>query len=359
MVQHANDGKLQGLACEALARLMQVGELVVVKAIVQTMLGHANANAVPVCCKALARLQEGGICRSHQVLDVMLPLTESQPAQLEVQLRAANATQWLVHAGTIGEGEASSRAPSLLNAQWAQLLTRFAGADREEAEQTTRFHAEVQTVFHEEVVRHFEYEAAERSLHLLQKKVPGVQRLQEVVRCLVENVEDYRSRLEARELAWDETQSLLVPLDRSLREDLCDKALVSMETGIMESLKAAALEHSPCAEERLMARTDSLRSQCAALLARKTEVTQVHQERTMQLRREVMLFEAVEHLELRAESDVSTTQIRSARYMVDFVEPLTPPEAVQRLRVRLDRLANIAQIPQELRRYVHSPVKRI
>merc|ERR1712100_484037 len=106
-----------GLACEALARLMQVGELVVVKAIVQTMLGHPDGNAVPVCCKALARLQEGGICRSHQVLDVMLPFTESQPSQLEVQLRAANATQWLVHAGTIGEGEASSRAPSLLNAQ--------------------------------------------------------------------------------------------------------------------------------------------------------------------------------------------------------------------------------------------------
>merc|ERR1712232_808107 len=97
-----------------------------------------------------------------------------------------------------------------------------------------------QTVFHEEVVAHFEYEAAERSLHLLQRRAPGTRRLREVLRCLVENLEDYQSRLDARELVWDPTQQRLIPLDSRLREDLCSKALGSMESGLIESLQAAA-----------------------------------------------------------------------------------------------------------------------
>jgi hypothetical protein len=136
-----------------------VGELVVVKSIVQNMLCNEDPAAVPAGCKALARLQDGGICRSHQIIDILIPLTESQPTQLQLQERAGKATQWLVRAGSICEAEAKDRAPYLLNAQWPQLLARFAGADQAEAEQTVRFHAEVQSVFHQEVVKHFEYEA--------------------------------------------------------------------------------------------------------------------------------------------------------------------------------------------------------
>lgn len=337
MVTHAEDEKLQGLVCEALARLMQVGELVVVKEFLEAMLSHADVNVVDVCCKALSRLHDGGICRSNQILDVLLPLSESRPAELRLQQRAASAAQRLVHAGTISEVESRSRAPSLLNAQWAQLLARFVGADGEEAESTTRFHADVQTVFHEEVVKHFEYEAAERSLHLHQRRAPGTQRLLEVVRCLVENLEDYHGRLEARELAWDPSQKRLIPLDKGVREELCAKALVSMEVGLIESLQAVATAESAQSEGLLAIRTGRLRSDCAALLQRKTQATQVHQECTRL--REVMLFEAVEHLELRASVDVSKTQIRSALHMVEMVESITPPEAVERLRARLDHLA--------------------
>jgi hypothetical protein len=161
-----------------------------------------------------------------------------------------------------------------------------------------------------------------------------------VVRCLVENLEDYQGRLEARELVWDPNQQCLIPLDKRLREDLCSKALCSMETGLVESLKAAAArEECPEDEQLLSERTKRLRGQCAALLDRKTDATQVLEERTMKLRREVMLFEAVEHLELHGSAGVSITQVRSAMHMVDMVEPIAPPEAVQRLRARLDRLA--------------------
>jgi len=286
----------------------------------------------------LARLRESGICRAEQILDVLLPLTESQPANLELQQRAATALQWLVQARAITEPLARRRAAALLGAQWVQILARFAGADGEEARQTTRFHAYVQAIFHEEVVKHFEYEAAERCLQLTQRQVPGTICLREVVRCLVENLEDYQGRLEARELAWDSSQRCLVPLDEKLRSNLCLQALSNMEPVLMDALKAASTAEAAGCEDLLSRRTRQFRTDCAALLDRKTETTQAHQERTMELRREVMLFEAVEYLELHP-LVTSTTQVRTALHMLEMVEAIAPLDAVERLRIRLDRLA--------------------
>lgn len=68
--------------------------------------------------------------------------------------------------------------------------------------------------------------------------------------------------------------------------------------------------------------------------------TQQHQERTVELRRDVMLFEAVEYLEMRG-SAVSATQVRTALHMLEIVhvEGLAPPDATDRLRARLETLA--------------------
>jgi len=347
MITHASDEKLQVLACEALARMFQAGELAVLRPMAQTMLGHSKSSAVDVCCRALARLHDGGIFKTNTIFDVLLSMTEDQPTLLQFQQRAASATQLMVHAGAISETEVMKRAPALLSRQWVQLLRRFLGADLEGADQTTRFHAEVQTVFHEEVVKHFEYEAAERCSHLLERNASGTHRLHEVMRCLVENLEDYQSRLDARELAWDPAERRLVPLDSELRDNLCAQALASMEGGLIESLKAVAAADSLQGQEVLKKRTGRLQNECAALLERKTEATQVHQERTTELRRDVMVFEAVEHLELRAAIDLSTTQVRSALHMLQIVESMAPPDSVERLRARLHHLVEGLQ-PQPL-----------
>ena len=51
------------------------------------------------------------------------------------------------------------------------------------------------------------------------------------------------------------------------------------------------------------------------------------------MRREVMLFEAVEYLELHA-AEISATQISSALHMLEVAEPVAAPEAIERLRER-------------------------
>lgn len=341
MVGHPRDDKLQALACEALARLAQAGSSAVAKAIIQAMLGHEDANAVCVCCWALLRLNESEICRPSQIMDVLVPLTESQPGKFELQRRASDALRWLVKARVIEEVVAKKLAPNLLSVQWAHLLARFDNASQEEAKTSNEFHASVQAMFHEEVVKHFEYEASERCLHLCRRGVSGADCLLEVVKCLVENLEDYHVRLEARELVWDSALGKLVPLDDQLRRHLCEEASRQMEYGFIEALQAAAAGASAHAEQQLLSRRRSLlRSECAALLDRKTEATQQHQERTMELRREVMLFEAVEYLEM-VSSGVSATQVRTALHMLETVEVegLAPPDALERVRARLECLA--------------------
>jgi len=337
MVAHPDDARLQDLGCEALARLAQSGEPAVVRASVQTLVGHADRCAIEVCCSALVRLRGSGICHGAHILDVLLSLTESQPANLEVQRRASTALRQLVRSGAVELEEARARATPLLSVQWEHLLARFAGAEGEEAQLNSRFHEEVQALFHEEVARHFEYEAAERTLHLVRRGAPGRERLREVVRCLVENLEDYQSRLEARELAWDAEVRHLVALDEHLRQRLTREALDGMELGLVASLREAASGGTETAR-RLSARRARLRAECAALLDRKTEATQAHQERASELRREVMLFEAVEYLELHA-AEASTTQVRTAMHMLRAAAPAAPSDAVERLRDRLGHLA--------------------
>jgi len=338
MVAYAHDTRLQDVACEALARLVQAGESLVVKAVVQAALWRDEPGVVEACCQALARLRSSGVFQPGHILDTLLPLTESQPSHLMIQYRASALLRGLVRASAIDEAAAAQRAAPLLSAQWANLLARFEGAAREEAAETQRFHADVQALFHEEVGKHFEYESAERSLHLLRRREPPMQRLKEVVRCLVENLEDYQSRLQARELAWDAEEQSLVPLSACLCEKLSAEAVGCMEMGLVDAFRDAASAEGSHGESTLSRRTAIFRAECAALLDKKTEATQSHHERMEDLRREVMLFEAVEYLELHSK-DASATQIRTARYMLSAAEEVAPPEALVRLRSRLEFIA--------------------
>lgn len=342
MVAHGRDAKLHGLACEALARLAQAGTAAILKAGVQTMLTHEDRSLVSVCCGALLRLGESGIGGAADILDVLLPLSESQPANLELQHRASLALQLMVRDGAVDGSTARRRAAPLLSAQWAHLLARFLGAEAEEAKLDGAFHAEVQVLFHEEVLRHFEYEASERCSHLLAHGASGTHCLREVLRCLVENLEDYCSRLDARELAWDAAAGRLVRLDGPLRRRLAAEALAAMEAGLLATLRAVAAAATAGTPGRgqLAERTARLRAECAALLDRKTEATQAHQELATELRREVMLFEAVEYLELQeARGEAGATQVRSALHMLDLAAPVAPADALERLRERLGGLA--------------------
>lgn len=338
MVAHPCDEKIQSLACEALARLAQAGEAFIVKKIVQAMLSKRDKSALKVCCAALARLRESELLTPELILNVLLPLAESQPSHIALQHRAACALQWLVRVGAVGKRAVQKAGASwLLSAQWAELLARFEGADSDEQQLNSRFHADVQALFHEEVSAHFEYEAAERCLHLHRRGAPGPRRLEDVVRCLVENLEDYKDRAAARGLAWDQQEGKLVPLDAARQGRLVGEALDGVEFSLIDALKAAAVS-GPCGEDLLLRRTAHFRCECAVLLDRKTEATQMHQEQAMEYRREVMLFEAVEYLELQAAA-AGPTQIRTALHMLDMVAPVAPPDAIEALRPRLDRLA--------------------
>jgi len=156
------------------------------------------------------------------------------------------------------------------------------------------------------------------------------------MKCFAENLEDYEARLDARELAWDHSKGNLVQLDAALRRRLKDEVVQSMEAGLIAALQSAARgdQHG---ESSLQRRRSLLRADCSALLDQKTEATQAHHERMAELRREVMLFEAVEYLELHGAA-VNSTQVRTAYYMLQEAEPCAPLDAIERLRERLSRL---------------------
>jgi len=336
MVVHASDRRLQDLASESLARFAQAGARAVLSRVVRTLLDHEDPEAIHVCCGALLRMLESGICASGELLDVISELAECQPECFQLQQRASSALQWLVHAGAIDQTVAKKRAPSL-DAQWVRLLARFAAADRERGRRELHFHAGLQAAFHEEVAKRFEYEAAERCLEAVRRGESGVGRIREVLRCLVENLEDYSGRLEVREMAWDDARGCLQPLDATLRRHLLDGAIGSTERSLVAALCAAAGARGPDSEEFLVQHAASLRAECEALLRRKTQITEIHQEQTRGLRPEVILFEALAQLERGPEPAVPA-QLRAAARMLAEVERTCDPDAVDLLRRRLARL---------------------
>lgn len=185
-----------------------------------------------------------------------------------------------------------------------------------------------------------EYEAAERSLQLQQKQPPGKECLLEVIRCYVENLEDYQARSQARDLAWDAEDQRLVPLDAPRRAQMSEEICRRMEPGFVLALQAATAGAGP--RNLLPRRHARLRSECATLLDLKTEATHEHYEKASKLRREVVLFQVMEHLESSA-LGATATQSRTALSMFDAVEATAPTDAVERLRERLNHLAGGAR----------------
>jgi len=343
MILNADDQRLQGLALEGLARLAQAGREAVVHGLVQVVLHDVveadEAKTRKVCCESLLRLRESEICDQLEVVSVLLPITEANPANLHLQRRACQFMNELILTKAVDDRYATRAAASLTSPQWAHLLARFASAGTDELTETSTFHARVQRLFHEEVGKHFEFEAAERTLHLLRRKSAATQRLQEVIRCMVENLEDYQHRLRTRKVAWDENRRCLAPLTPDLFEHLTNQAVEHMELGLHSALVVASTaEEGPSVEASLSRRAAVFRAECAALLATKTEMTQTHQERMESLRREVMLYEAVEYLELNAPS-VSTTQIRTTLHMLNLMDGDEAPEGLDRLRKRINALS--------------------
>eukprot|EP00928_Gymnodinium_smaydae_P077468 TRINITY_DN6080_c2_g1_i1.p1 TRINITY_DN6080_c2_g1~~TRINITY_DN6080_c2_g1_i1.p1 ORF type:complete len:332 (+),score=71.71 TRINITY_DN6080_c2_g1_i1:625-1620(+) len=285
---------------------------------------------------AIAVLSEGGICSSGCVSRLLARQAASAPGDLVLQQRISGTLLRLVEAGRIEEQVASrSGASALLDRAWSPLLGRFLGAEAEGKCLECRFHRDVQALFNEQVVKHFEYEAAERSLQLLQRGVSGPRRLREILRCYVESLDDYGIRLRARNFAWDESAGQLLPLNDELRARFVEEMARKMEAGLMLALRAAA---ACTARTPLRRRRTRLRSECAALLELKTEATEEHQERAAGLRREVVLFDVLDHLELRAQF-ATETQILTALRMLEVVEVSAPLDAVDRLRGRLQQLA--------------------
>merc|ERR1712151_143202 len=127
------------------------------------------------------------------------------------------------------------------------------------------------------------------------------------------------------------------PLDARLQARLSREISRRLEPCLISALKVAA---ASAPRTPLKRRRTRLRSECAVLLDLKTEVTEAHEERAAQLRREVILYDALEYLEMRS-PNITEGQIYTAFSMLDVVEcePNTPADAADQLRKRLDRLA--------------------
>merc|ERR1712151_952294 len=127
------------------------------------------------------------------------------------------------------------------------------------------------------------------------------------------------------------------PLDARLQARLSREISRRLEPCLISALKVAA---ASAPRTPLRRRKTRLRSECAVLLDLKTEVTEAHEERAAKLRREVILFDILDYLELHL-PEVSEAQIHTVFSMLDAVEgePSTPAGAAAQLRKRLDRVA--------------------
>lgn len=152
-----------------------------------------------------------------------------------------------------------------------------ASDDETGCDATNKHHAQIQELFLEEVSKHFEYECAERCLRLQPRGASGVELLQEVVLCHIENLEDNIARCDARGKMWDLTEERLVDLTPVRRENLRDMMLRSMEPALMRSLRAAAMVatcEGSSAVSALSKRSMKLETECHELLLRKTVATE-------------------------------------------------------------------------------------
>lgn len=298
-----------------------------------------RAGNADISCVALVLdvLLQGDIFSPTGVIDMVAAFSDSDPSDLELQCRSAMVLQSLVQAGAIDKALLRKRELQLLCSEWSELLARFLAAETEDDRLQSQFHADMQAVFHEEVVRRFECEAAERCIQM-QLKAAGAGRecLLDVIRCYVENLEDYQARLQARDFGWEADQQQLVPLDGPLCERMSQEVCRRMEPGFILALQAAAVDGGP--QSTLTRRHARLRSECTTLLDLKTKATQEHQEQAIKRCREVVLFQVTKYLESSVLA-VSTTQVRTALSMFKVVEATAPADAVERLRERLNCLA--------------------
>lgn len=299
---------------------------------------------VDASCVALVLdvLLQGDICQPPFVIDMLSSLSESNPADLKLQRRISAVLQSLVQAGAIDKTHIHKRTAPLLRTEWSDIVASFLDLETEGGRVQGRFHADTQAMFHEEVVRHFEYEAAERCLQLQEEQASGRRCLLEVIRCFTENLQDYDTRLKARDFVWDADAQRLVPLDGPVCARMSFEVGRRMEPGLILALKAAASAgdgsqgslRRPCVLKRRHAR---LRSECATLLDLKTEVTQEHHETAAKLRHEVVLTKAIDYLETTA-SESSLTQVRTALSMFQMIKAKAPPDAVESLQIRLNHI---------------------
>jgi len=148
--------------------------------------------------------------------------------------------------------------------------------------------AQVQSLFYEELRKRFEYECAERCFGLQCRGIRGIKLVEEVLQCLIENLEDARVRMEARACMWDDGQQCLVTLDSARREQLQRDLTDHLEPALLMALAAAAVaasEDGPCGRSlRVIAsRRNSLESDCAELLRQKTLASEEFQDLEEQL----------------------------------------------------------------------------
>jgi hypothetical protein len=137
--------------------------------------------------------------------------------------------------------------------------------------------ANVQSLFYEELRKRFEFECAERCFDLQCRGAPGVKILEEVLHCLVENLDDAKVRIVARSTVWDEDRRCHIRLDETRREQLQRDLTDQLEPALFTALAAAAIagcEDGPCGRSLLASRRTTLQGDCDELLRLKTHLSE-------------------------------------------------------------------------------------
>eukprot|EP00931_Biecheleriopsis_adriatica_P003741 TRINITY_DN105510_c0_g1_i1.p1 TRINITY_DN105510_c0_g1~~TRINITY_DN105510_c0_g1_i1.p1 ORF type:complete len:379 (+),score=81.12 TRINITY_DN105510_c0_g1_i1:40-1176(+) len=140
-----------------------------------------------------------------------------------------------------------------------------------------KHHMKIHAIHMEELSKRFEFEAAERCCELRSQGSCDAGLLKEVLRCLVENLEDYNTRLEARGCAWDRHEQRVIQLDSASKQFQQAAVVDALEPALHRALKAAsaaASETDFCDASPLARRKTMLRTECRELLELKTRATE-------------------------------------------------------------------------------------
>jgi len=222
----------------------------------------------------------------------------------------------------------------------------------------------VQVLFYEELRKRFEFECAERCFSLQCRGADGKKLINEVLYCLLQNLDDLKVRLEARTCMWDTGTQTFVTLDDERRAQLERNLTEDLEPALFRALARAATagneyEQGPCGNSALANCRSVLEQDCIQLLQQKTAVAEECEdleEEEFQLQRTLEKQGATDSEQESRDGEASTTSSMRGSWFAsptrvnsgDTVDTCTAPIVVKKApQTRLQKLAEKKERKQE------------